>query len=172
MHGDDRDPGFNPALSDWREDVCLGNRFRRETLGDGGKEPVARLVVLRHRVAAAAAAAGFLRASSSRSTYSLRMCMKSCAFVTTPNAWWVPRSLSLLTTNSEESTQIVASSRIDPSLSVTNAGSMLPVAIACNAVRSEEHTSELQSQSNLVCRLLLEKKKNIHNIHKLDLQLN
>src|SRR2546430_12142888 len=30
------------------------------------------------------------------------------------------------------------------------------------AYRSEEHTSELQSQSNLVCRLLLEKKKSIH----------
>src|SRR3989475_5773801 len=30
----------------------------------------------------------------------------------------------------------------------------------CPGVRSEEHTSELQSQSNLVCRLLLEKKKN------------
>src|SRR2546427_4751397 len=29
--------------------------------------------------------------------------------------------------------------------------------------RSEEHTSELQSQSNLVCRLLLEKKKNRQN---------
>src|SRR2546427_13176335 len=29
-----------------------------------------------------------------------------------------------------------------------------------NVTRSEEHTSELQSQSNLVCRLLLEKKKN------------
>src|SRR5438270_13766300 len=29
----------------------------------------------------------------------------------------------------------------------------------CAADRSEEHTSELQSQSNLVCRLLLEKKK-------------
>src|SRR2546430_13073179 len=29
--------------------------------------------------------------------------------------------------------------------------------------RSEEHTSELQSQSNLVCRLLLEKKKNTRN---------
>src|SRR2546430_8530420 len=28
-----------------------------------------------------------------------------------------------------------------------------------NQMRSEEHTSELQSQSNLVCRLLLEKKK-------------
>src|SRR2546430_10686936 len=31
--------------------------------------------------------------------------------------------------------------------------------VPCEAVRSEEHTSELQSQSNLVCRLLLEKKK-------------
>src|SRR2546427_830876 len=32
---------------------------------------------------------------------------------------------------------------------------------ALSAARSEEHTSELQSQSNLVCRLLLEKKKKI-----------
>src|SRR2546430_12460347 len=31
-------------------------------------------------------------------------------------------------------------------------------------LRSEEHTSELQSQSNLVCRLLLEKKKNRKNL--------
>src|SRR2546430_13208278 len=31
-----------------------------------------------------------------------------------------------------------------------------------DTLRSEEHTSELQSQSNLVCRLLLEKKKNHH----------
>src|SRR2546430_12623434 len=30
-------------------------------------------------------------------------------------------------------------------------------------IRSEEHTSELQSQSNLVCRLLLEKKKIVIN---------
>src|SRR2546430_11953729 len=39
---------------------------------------------------------------------------------------------------------------------------MIAIAAAMNsgpAVRSEEHTSELQSQSNLVCRLLLEKKK-------------
>src|SRR2546430_9664512 len=33
--------------------------------------------------------------------------------------------------------------------------------------RSEEHTSELQSQSNLVCRLLLEKKKHRHVIEDL-----
>src|SRR2546427_9629445 len=35
--------------------------------------------------------------------------------------------------------------------------------------RSEEHTSELQSQSNLVCRLLLEKKKNT-NVHTYNVQ--
>src|SRR3712207_8669750 len=33
--------------------------------------------------------------------------------------------------------------------------------------RSEEHTSELQSRQYLVCRLLLEKKKKITNIHYL-----
>src|SRR2546428_7414386 len=34
-------------------------------------------------------------------------------------------------------------------------------------LRSEEHTSELQSRSDLVCRLLLEKKKteNLHALH-------
>src|SRR3989475_7704544 len=41
-----------------------------------------------------------------------------------------------------------------------NAGIMVPPPELPHAVaeRSEEHTSELQSQSNLVCRLLLEKK--------------
>src|SRR5207302_10842000 len=34
-----------------------------------------------------------------------------------------------------------------------------PVGIGFQAIRSEEHTSELQSRENLVCRLLLEKKK-------------
>src|SRR2546430_9734971 len=34
-----------------------------------------------------------------------------------------------------------------------------PGCLHTNMDRSEEHTSELQSQSNLVCRLLLEKKK-------------
>src|SRR5258706_7759241 len=32
------------------------------------------------------------------------------------------------------------------------------------ASRSEEHTSELQSLTNLVCRLLLEKKKKLHEV--------
>src|SRR6266478_521775 len=33
------------------------------------------------------------------------------------------------------------------------------IGLGTSSARSEEHTSELQSQSNLVCRLLLEKKK-------------
>src|SRR5690625_5755669 len=37
-------------------------------------------------------------------------------------------------------------------------------AFACNTYnRSEEHTSELQSRGHLVCRLLLEKKKQMHD---------
>src|SRR5256886_13235803 len=36
------------------------------------------------------------------------------------------------------------------------------LAVVRAKTRSEEHTSELQSQSNLVCRLLLEKKKKKH----------
>src|SRR5438034_6751607 len=39
------------------------------------------------------------------------------------------------------------------------AGAALPPHAADRAIRSEEHTSELQSHSDLVCRLLLEKKK-------------
>src|SRR2546427_4581713 len=41
-----------------------------------------------------------------------------------------------------------------PRLGIVTFGS-----VCANVPRSEEHTSELQSQSNLVCRLLLEKKK-------------
>src|SRR5438034_8790259 len=38
--------------------------------------------------------------------------------------------------------------------------SVQPASATAGAARSEEHTSELQSHSDLVCRLLLEKKKN------------
>src|SRR2546430_11326244 len=42
--------------------------------------------------------------------------------------------------------------------------------LRCARARSEEHTSELQSQSNIVCRLLLEKKKKqyLHSAHQRD----
>src|SRR2546430_12230328 len=42
-------------------------------------------------------------------------------------------------------------------------GAGAPAGYGAGGERSEEHTSELQSQSNLVCRLLLEKKKNKTN---------
>src|SRR5688572_31391493 len=49
-----------------------------------------------------------------------------------------------------------ASSSARPSVGASASGSKRT---AARRSRSEEHTSELQSQSNLVCRLLLEKKK-------------
>src|SRR5256886_5192030 len=48
---------------------------------------------------------------------------------------------------------LMAVGRCDTAVVVAKAGQML-----APGERSEEHTSELQSQSNLVCRLLLEKK--------------
>src|SRR5690348_18008189 len=46
-----------------------------------------------------------------------------------------------------------------PSVSPTSSASPA----TCSRVRSEEHTSELQSPVHLVCRLLLEKKKQLTN---------
>src|SRR5438309_6274119 len=45
------------------------------------------------------------------------------------------------------------------------------VTARCRTRRSEEHTSELQSQFHLVCRLLLEKKKK-KNIENINLELS
>src|SRR5437899_3478920 len=42
------------------------------------------------------------------------------------------------------------------------------VSTVLDAVRSEEHTSELQSLRHLVCRLLLEKKKNNNTFRRLE----
>src|SRR5256885_5208092 len=49
-------------------------------------------------------------------------------------------------------------------------GSSLAAAFRKYPLRSEEHTSELQSPCNLVCRLLLEKKKNNDNSPKFENQ--
>src|SRR5688572_31762724 len=49
----------------------------------------------------------------------------------------------------------------DRHCSLSGAPPVSALTLARTVARSEEHTSELQSQSNLVCRLLLEKKKNI-----------
>src|SRR5258708_13477518 len=42
-----------------------------------------------------------------------------------------------------------------------------PMGVAALPLRSEEHTSELQSPDHLVCRLLLEKKNNTQHTHTL-----
>src|SRR2546421_5992959 len=42
----------------------------------------------------------------------------------------------------------------------------------CSSDRSEEHTSELQSRSDLVCRLLLEKKKKKYTLNLKRTRLN
>src|SRR3712207_7379037 len=43
-----------------------------------------------------------------------------------------------------------------------------PQSSVTQEVRSEEHTSELQSRQYLVCRLLLEKKKKYHNLQNVN----
>src|SRR5438874_8667990 len=49
----------------------------------------------------------------------------------------------------------------DPELKIAKLYDMLPEGAGSSSTgRSEEHTSELQSRRDLVCRLLLEKKKN------------
>src|SRR2546430_7326188 len=53
----------------------------------------------------------------------------------------------------------VRGDRYRPDQAILSAGLRLEVRGLRTGLRSEEHTSELQSQSNLVCRLLLEKKK-------------
>src|SRR3712207_7633127 len=58
---------------------------------------------------------------------------------------------------------IAGSSSCLPPPMVTTASSGLKPS-TCSASRSEEHTSELQSRQYLVCRLLLEKKKNKSNL--------
>src|SRR2546427_2952311 len=56
-------------------------------------------------------------------------------------------------------TLVTAADREVEAFLVAALRSRLPEAGILGEERSEEHTSELQSQSNLVCRLLLEKKK-------------
>src|SRR5690242_20868059 len=55
--------------------------------------------------------------------------------------------------------------RAATSASTTGQGSPA-TSTSSQAGRSEEHTSELQSHVNLVCRLLLEKKKPAHLLHQ------
>src|SRR2546430_2998822 len=61
--------------------------------------------------------------------------------------------------------RLIASRIVTVGIASSREGETITSAAVNFPIRSEEHTSELQSQSNLVCRLLLEKKKQ-HNIHR------
>src|SRR2546430_11914920 len=84
-----------------------------------------------------------------------------------------PRPLDLIPEEPPRIVQLVLGGRVtslevsltrpEPPRSRRARALALDVDVVCQrARRSEEHTSELQSQSNLVCRLLLEKKKTQH----------
>src|SRR5256885_11928565 len=57
--------------------------------------------------------------------------------------------------------RLQALQRLEPGLFVPHGPTLRVPGRSARRRRSEEHTSELQSPCNLVCRLLLEKKKNI-----------
>src|SRR2546430_8751685 len=84
---------------------------------------------------------------------------------------WLVGILVLLcgcTGPSQPQVQTPAASGATPSAPVTQLKPEGALPSSCPATpvyRSEEHTSELQSQSNLVCRLLLEKKKKTYIRH-------
>src|SRR5688572_31742194 len=72
-----------------------------------------------------------------------------------------PRSTLFPTRRSSDLlVEVTAGNQRDPGGGVRRRR-LLNVADEGGQYRSEEHTSELQSQSNLVCRLLLEKKKQL-----------
>src|SRR5256886_7363577 len=73
----------------------------------------------------------------------------------------LPISTYLGGNGNESSVGIGVDSATNVYVAGTTDSTDFPTVNGFQADRSEEHTSELQSQSNLVCRLLLEKKKNL-----------
>src|SRR5436305_8915172 len=71
-----------------------------------------------------------------------------------------PRSTLFPYTTLFRSHEPVVASRTIPTAVLLS----VPVTFTDPPVRSEEHTSELQSRPHLVCRLLLEKKKKLYRI--------
>src|SRR5438046_7092817 len=69
------------------------------------------------------------------------------------------RTAAHTTTKAKSVPMLVRSARTRNGRKAAPSATATPVRIVAVALRSEEHTSELQSLTNLVCRLLLEKKK-------------
>src|SRR5688572_31546505 len=87
---------------------------------------------------------------------------------TEPRSHGVPRPVSEPSSESASAKPMEMPAPTEAAIPTRNVSQVLWVAKAAansgasvdTEPRSEEHTSELQSQSNLVCRLLLEKKNN------------
>src|SRR2546430_4578151 len=86
--------------------------------------------------------------------------VQTCALpILLPSAVCVPRTWTKTPLLSAPTTVAVLTFTVSaPSTKVRAVVSRL-LSVPRTSTRSEEHTSELQSQSNLVCRLLLDKKK-------------
>src|SRR2546429_6323352 len=83
------------------------------------------------------------------------------------NGWWQAGSVSTLTGYGMTLPAIRVSQMRLPEISLPpltrNQAECGPASLSLlRSPRSEEHTSELQSRLHLVCRLLLEKKKQLH----------
>src|SRR5204863_6923984 len=84
----------------------------------------------------------------------------------TPNAMATAASARTRVTRSRSTTApSAAPNTIEVSRTAATAATGARVIAHSASVRSEEHTSELQSRRDLVCRLLLEKKKNTTAAH-------
>src|SRR5438309_4215545 len=88
--------------------------------------------------------------------------MIQTGFVSAPSRWATAVSMDFFFFIDTATTEIYTLSLHD-ALPISPAGSAAGCGCSCSRsrpwARSEEHTSELQSQFHLVCRLLLEKKK-------------
>src|SRR5206468_5305536 len=71
-----------------------------------------------------------------------------------------PLTSQPLPANTSTTTISIVKGGADPNNEQFYVPKMVNVSVGATVKRSEEHTSELQSRSDLVCRLLLEKKKN------------
>src|SRR5258708_34539993 len=107
--------------------------------------------------------------------YDWSMCRSSCARLARPCSWWCLRevwSSVFFFFNDTATTEIYTLSLHDalPIYIVRGSGKLKSEVetvggeqAGSDQLRSEEHTSELQSPDHLVCRLLLEKKKKYDN---------
>src|SRR5260221_3327910 len=91
----------------------------------------------------------------------LVMAMSSSRMGAWPHHW--PRRWARIRQVSPRRSRYCTSGRASMAMEEAEAFMAAPRSHVVHRGRSEEHTSELQSHSDLVCRLLLEKKKN--NVH-------